>query len=209
MKKIQIYFTVLIASIAIIAGCVKNDDVVYTGSVAELDAATWNAASFGVTYPILPRVPAMGRATSSACPDSTLRRNSGLVRIRVNLVGPQSDKEETVGFKTFSAPITSIAFPATNAANAANGCPSAQIPSAAAGTLVVSDAVAGVDYNITSGTNKITIPAKSSFGYIDIQIINSAAMAGQSRFIGIELDESGTLKPNFNYRQLGLVIDKR
>jgi hypothetical protein len=106
-------------------------------------------------------------------------------------------------------PPTSISFPSTITANTANGCPTAQTPAASGGTLAVSDAVAGTHYNITSGANKVTIPAKSSFGFIDIQIINSAPMAGQARFIGIELDESGTLIPSFNYKQLGLVIDQR
>ncbi len=54
-----------------------------------------------------------------------------------------------------------------------------------------------------------TIPANSSFGYIDINIINAGATAGQARFVGIQLDSTGSLMPNPNYNKLGLTIDQR
>jgi len=217
MKKFAIYF-LLLSSITFLFSCIKNEDVVFTGSVAELDGATWNANAVNVTYPILTRVPADGRALTSSCPDSTLRRFSRTIRLRVNLVGPQSAKEETVGYKTFSSPIDSTAFPATLFFGASNACKqipeinSAPLPSSPGAPptprLFVSNAVAGTHYNITSPAGKVIIPANSSFGYIDIQILNQGSSA-QGRFLGIQLDETGSLKPNFNYSQVGLVIDQR
>lgn len=210
MKKFGFYI-LAISFFGIIGGCLKNEDATFTGTLAELDAATWNANSVGVTYPIMNRIPAFGRAITSACPDSTIRRTAGTIRIRVNMVGPQSEKEETVGVKTFTSPITSTSFPAALTAtqtNAISGQSCPQTPAAAAATLAVTDAVAGTHYNIVSG-NKVTIPAKSSFGYIDVQILNAGATAGSARFLGIELDETGTIKPNPNYNKVGLLIDQR
>src|SRR5688500_4599466 len=88
-----------------IASCIKNDPVTFTNRVAELDQTTYNANTSPLAYPIITRKPAEGRALTSACPDSVLRRFSGNIRLRINLVGPQSDKEETVGFTTFDAPV--------------------------------------------------------------------------------------------------------
>lgn len=188
----------VLAGIILFSSCIKQIDKAYQGqTVAEIDATPLNSNAVGVTYPILTRIPFDGRPISTTL-DSTLRRFSGTVKVRINLVGPQSDKDEVIGYKITTTPITSIAFPATI---------SGQTPSAAAATLTVTDAVAGTNYMALSG--KVTIPAKSSFGYITIQIPNSAATAGQGKYIGIELDETGTIKPSVNYSKLGLVIDQR
>lgn len=197
MKKIGLYFFLVIILTTVIAGCIKNNDTVYVSRLAEIDAASWNANAAGVSYPILTRRVPDNRALSTSV-DSTLRRLNGSTRVRINLIGQQSDKDETVGYKIFSSPITSISFPATI---------SGQTPSAAAATLAVSDAVAGTHYTTLAG--KVTIPAKSSFGYIDISILNPGATAGQARFLGIQLDSSGSVLPSPNYNRVGLVIDQR
>jgi hypothetical protein len=59
------------------------------------------------------------------------------------------------------------------------------------------------------GSKQNNDPANSSFGYLDIQILNAGASAGQAKFLGIQLDSTGTLMPSVNYRSLGLVIDQR
>jgi len=204
MKKI--YFILIIAAISF-NSCIKNDPVIWEGSVVELDAAIWNANGAGLTYPILTRVPAANRAVSTACPDSTLRRYPQTIRVRVNLVGAQSGKDISVSYETFNSPVTTVAFPATIAANAGAGCPTAQTPSAAAATLAVSDAVAGTHFTTLSGTT--VIPANSSFGYIDIPILNPGATAGAARFIGIRLKDNESVKASANYKEAGFVIDQR
>jgi hypothetical protein len=195
MKKRFIY----IASLSLFfVSCIKQIDKTYQGKpVAEIDASPLNSNAVGVNFPILTRVVPEGRPVSTTV-DSTLRRFAGTVKVRVNLVGPQSDKEETVGYKVVGSPITSIAFPATI---------TGQTPSRAAATLAVSDAIAGTHYTQLSG--KLTIPAKSSFGYIDIQVLNPGPTAGQARYIGLRLDSTGSILPSVNYMQLGLVIDQR
>jgi hypothetical protein len=196
MKKIKLY-SLLLVCITTLGSCIKNDDIVYNGQLAEIDAASWNANAAGVTYPILTRRAPENRPISTSL-DSTLRRWSVTTRVRVNLVGAHSAKDETVGYKVFTSPITSIAFPATI---------SGQTPALGAATLAVTDAVSGVHYGALNG--KVTIPANSSFGYIDIQILNPGATAGQAKFLGIELDATGTIKPSTNYNKVGLVIDQR
>jgi hypothetical protein len=179
-------------------GCIKNDPVLYTDNRAEIDQNVWNANAAGQTYPNLVRVPAMNRAVASS--DSTLRRTAGTIRVRINLTGPPFNTDQTVGYTTFNAPstLTTAAFPATA---------SGQTPAAPAGTLAVMNAVAGTHYAALSG--KVTIPKDSSFGYINIQILNPGPTAGQARFLGIRLDSTGTVLPSVNYRTLGLLIDQR
>jgi hypothetical protein len=193
MKKYISLFTI---SALLLAGCIKNDPVLYTDSVAEIDATALNANAAGLTYPILPRVLRDGRA--SATTDSTLRRNPQTVKIRVNLVGPQSTKDETVGYETFSSPVTTFNFPAT-----ATG----QTPSAPAAALTITNAVVGTNYAALPGT--VTIPANSSFGYIDLVILPTASTPATGRFVGIRLTSTGSIKPSENYKELGLIIDQR
>jgi len=195
MKKFSLFLYIAVAML--VSSCIKQIDKTYAGpTVVELDPGVLNSNATGVTYPIIPRNLKQGIPVATT--DSTLRRYSGTVRLRINLVGPHSEKDETVGYKIFSTPITTIAFPATI---------TGQTPSAGAANLAVSDAVSGTHYAPLSG--KATIPAKSSFGFIDIQILNPGAAAGQARFIGIQLDSTGTVLPNPNYNKVGLVIDQR
>ena len=198
MKRKNIYVLAGLAALLTLGSCIKQIEKKFTGeSVAEIDAAPLNSANAIAGYPVIAKIPPDGIPVRTA--DSTIRRLNGTIRVRVNLVGPQSETPQTVGYKVMPAsPITSFAFPAT-----ATG----QTPSAAAATLAVSNAVAGTHYTALSGL--VTIPAKSSFGFIEIGILNPGPTAGQARFLGIQLDSTGTLKPNPNYNKLGLVIDQR
>ncbi len=194
MKKVLLY----IALPVFFSSCVKQIDKKFSGeTVVEIDAAPLNSVATGVTYPILTRIPFGGRPIVNTA-DSTLRRLNGTVRIRVNLVGAQSAQDQTVGYKLFTSPVTTIAYGATI---------SGQTPSRAAATLAVSDAVAGTHYTALPGS--VTIPANSSFGYIEVNVLDAGATAGQARFIGIQLDSTGSLRPNPNYNKIGLTIDQR
>lgn len=113
------------------------------------------------------------------------------------MVGPQSTKDETVGYTLFTtSPIATFAMPATI---------TGQTPAAA--TLNVSLATAGTDFTALNGT--VTIPKNTSFGYLDLPILAKAATAGEGRFIGLTLNNSGSVKASVNYSELGLVIDQR
>ena len=146
MKK-NIYMLAGLMSILALSSCIKQIDKTFQGqTVVEIDPTVLNSANATAGYPVLTRIPAEGIPLRTA--DSTLRRLNGIIRVRVNLVGPQSDQAQTIGYKVLTAsPITSVSFPAT--------------------------------------------------------------ATGQARFLGIQLDSSGTLKPNPNYNKIGLAIDQR
>lgn len=190
----------------VLASCIKQLDKTFTGQpVVEIDATPLNSVASGVNYPILTRIPPEAKPVVNTR-DSSLRRYNGTVKIRVNLVGPQMPSDQTVGYKVFTtSPVATIAYTAT--LTAAQAPPAGQTPSAAAATLNVQPAVAGTHFETLSGM--VTIPANSSFGYIDVVIKNNGATAGQARFLGIQLDSTGTLKPNPNYNRIGLTIDQR
>jgi hypothetical protein len=179
-----------------LTACIKIELPEFTDGIAEIDATSWNANAAGLTYPIITRKPAFGRAVNTS--DSTLRRYAQTIQIRVNLVGEQSNADRTLTYETFTSPITTVSMPATI---------SGQTPSAPAATLAVSDAVAGTHYQALSGT--VTIPANSSFGIITVNILNPGPTAGSARFLGIRITDGGSLKASTNYSQLGLIIDQR
>jgi hypothetical protein len=224
MKNIKfLLFATLVISIT---SCIKQIEKQFNGNVvAEVDVAVLNTNASGVTYPIIARHPRPGiplntANSTTACQipqaDSTLRRIGREIQLRINLVGPQSTADRTVGYRVIQLPssITTFAFPTTVAAvTTAASCSNpnvvfaAQTPTAAAGTLTLSDAIAGTHYTPLSGI--VTIPANSSFGTLRIPLIAGTAAAGTARYIGIQLDSTGSVLPSLNYRTVGLVIDQR
>jgi hypothetical protein len=94
MKKI-ITFSIM-SCILFLTGCVKNELTVYKGSVVEFDAATWNANSAGLTYPMMTRVPTLNAATPTSA--ASLTRATGTVSLRVNLVGAHRSTATTFNY---------------------------------------------------------------------------------------------------------------
>jgi hypothetical protein len=94
MKKI-ITFSIM-SCILFLTGCVKNELTVYKGSVVEFDAATWNANSTGLTYPMMTRVPTLNGATPTSA--ASLTRATTSVSLRVNLVGAQRSTATTFNY---------------------------------------------------------------------------------------------------------------
>jgi hypothetical protein len=207
MKRFNI--TLLVSLVLVFTSCIKQLEKKFEGNtVAEIDAVPLNSNAAGLTYPILAyNLTQAGGVPTATGRDSTLRRLSGTVKVRINLVGPQMATEQTVGYKIFTSPVTSYSFPATLLFSSAAGTAGRQTPATAAGTLTILDAVSGTHYATLSG--KATFPANSSFAFIDINVLNPGATAGQGRFLGIRLDSTGSIMPNPNYSTLGLVIDQR
>jgi hypothetical protein len=195
-------FAIIGATVLILAGCIKNEEKLYTGNLAEIDATSWNA-NFNATdilYPLMTRIPKLNFVSGTG--DSVLRRYSGTFRLRINLIGAPSKSEQTVGYKVFGSPLVSptdsVAIPATITGQ------TPALPSIA--KVKVLNAVAGTHFSALSGT--ATIPADSSYGYITIQILNPGS-SPDARFLGIQLDSSGSVKPAVNYNRIGLIIDQR
>ena len=96
------------------SSCIKNEEIVFEDTVVEFDAATYNAKASGQVYPLLTRVPGYGRATRTsnvaatalspaALADPLLTRSSGLVKFRVNLVGPQRNSDIVMNYTVLPA----------------------------------------------------------------------------------------------------------
>jgi hypothetical protein len=197
MKKVFSMTAIAVSIFISFTGCIKNDPVLVEGRQVEFDATSWNSNAPGLTYPIMGRNPGYGRVANTG--DSTLRRYPQTLRIRINLIGAQLTSTETVGYEvTTTSPVNSFAMPTTI---------TGQTPAAAAATLLVSNAVAGTHYTTLSGT--LTFPINSSFAFLDIPILNPGATLGEGRYIGLKLNNNGSLKAAVNYSELGLVIDQR
>ena len=169
MKRIKSYLIFLV-SLAGLSGCVKNEFPSVKGSFVEFDATTWNANAAGQTYPILTRVPAFGRAVNTS--DPLLTKNSGTIKIRVNLVGPHRSTDTQISYSVDAAATT---------------------------------AVAGTHYTALPGT--VTIPANSSFGEINLVLLNTATPPPTSVDLVLMLTGGdGDVKANENYKYIGLRI---
>jgi len=202
--KSKITFITVLISVCFFSACIKNDAVIFEGTVAEFDATTWNANAAGVNYPVMAQIPGYGRTVAvennncnAALVDPFITRTTGTMTIRVNLVGAIASVDREVGYKLIpiSTSVPTVSF-------------RKKTPSCANYTLTLSDAVEGTHFTVPTG-KKITIPANSSFGFLTITILNAGATAGAARVIGLELDESGSLKPNVNYSRIALAIDQR
>jgi hypothetical protein len=167
MKYLKYYTIILALLITGLTSCIKDEPIVIKGSFVEFDAATYNANASGQTYPIINRVVRYGEALNNA--DPLLTRTSGLVKFRINLVGPQRATPTTVTYQVVGTGTT---------------------------------AVAGTHYT-TSGST--IIPANSSFGEVEVTILNPGATSG-SRDLILELVGAPDLPPSENEKRLGLRI---
>lgn len=152
-----------------LTGCIKNNPVTTNVSKAEFDAATWNANSIGVTYPILTRVPIYGAAGGGV----SLTRTLGLFQIRVNLLGAQKTIPTTFNYTVVSGETT---------------------------------AAAGVHYTALPGTG--TIPANTSFGFIDIVLLNPFVSSTTPVILVLEIVSNDIVAANTNYAKVGFSISQ-
>jgi hypothetical protein len=185
MKRIN-RFIVFAAVSLVFASCIKNDPVLYNGAVVEWDAATWNSNNAyvnppdSIAFPILTKKPAFGRAVGSG--DPLLTRTSGTVVLRVNLVGAPRKTATVVNYGAITNYTLIGTPPANNTA-----------------------AVAGTHYTALSGS--VTIPADSSFGYVNVPILDPGAGTG-TRELVLKLNGNSDVKANRNYSVVGLRISQ-
>lgn len=184
MKRVYSFIFFVALSFGIF-GCIKNDPPTFTQSVVEFDASTYNANTGytpqpdSIAFPIMVRTPVPGVASSTAN-SAVITRTSGSISLRINLVGPQRSTPTEVKYTV----ITDYKVLGTPPAG-------------------LSAAVAGTHYAALPGT--LTIPANSSFGTLDIQILNPGPGTG-SRDLILKLVESKDVKPNRNYSVVGIRI---
>jgi|JI8StandDraft_2_1071088.scaffolds.fasta_scaffold15564_2 hypothetical protein len=166
MKKLLILISTGIT--LLMSSCIKNDLATFTAAQIEWDAASWNANSTGLTYPMMTRVPIYGFATGTSAP--LINRTTGTIRLRVNVVGAQAATDRAFTFKFNQAEST--------------GAP-------------------GTHFQAVTGTG--TIPANSSFGFVDFVVLNPGAGTGTATAV-LELTENAVFKPATNYAKIGLSI---
>lgn len=203
MKMKKNHFIIILLAVFVTA-CIKNDEAIWRDPKAEWDATTWNANAVGVIYPVMPQVSGFGRAVATentlcnaALVDTFITRTTGAMTIRVNVIGEQAKVDREVGYKIIpiAASVPTVSF-------------RKKTPVCGDNTLTLQDAQEGVHFTVPAG-KKIIIPANSSFGYLRITILNPGPTTGIARVIGLEIDDSGALKPNPNYAKLALAIDQR
>jgi hypothetical protein len=69
-----------------------------------------------------------------------------------------------------------------------------------------STAIAGTNYDL-GGVTSITIPAKSSFGELKVNILKAPAQVGKTATVVFTLEGNGTdINPNANYKKVGYRI---
>ena len=100
---------IAIAAVISFSSCIKNHLTVWTGTVVEFDAATWNSNAVGLTYPILNRVPAYGAAVNGSNSPTLLTRTTAPFQLRINLVGPQSSTDTPISYSVVSSATTAVA----------------------------------------------------------------------------------------------------
>ena len=200
MKKVFLYIAIAVG----ISACIKEDVKTFQGStVLEFDATVLNPVTAPLTFPVLVQIPRNAVpvvALNSTCSNSAsvepfLKRTSGMIKLRVNVVGPTQPTARDIDVITIpiAAQLPSISFRQPSPCSIV--------------TLTTADAVAGTHYSLVSNT--ITVPADSSFGYLQINILDAGATAGQTRVAGFELKETNTAKPSANYKKIAISIDQR
>lgn len=112
MKKIILPIITCIC-ITFFGSCIKNDlKTPDNAPVVEFDATVLNTPATGLLYPVLTRVPGYGRPVYTGAPntDPAITRNSGVIKFRVNLVGPQMSTAQTINYKVATTPAPFLYF---------------------------------------------------------------------------------------------------
>ncbi|MBC5992856.1 hypothetical protein [Pontibacter cellulosilyticus] len=196
MRKIFILFLALIS--LSVTSCIENEDIVIKKDFVEFDAATYNSFGLDKNYPVLSRHQTEGHygrgvytATTNGIPaDPLISRTSGTIRFRVNLVGPQRSTETQIAYSV----VPGETFQTKNATT---------------GAIIIDGqpAVQGTHFT-TTGT--LTIPANSSFGIVEVNILNPGTALATERLIVLELQgsEAAKLPASANYKRIGILINK-
>jgi hypothetical protein len=107
MKRLHSYILLALMT-ALFNSCVKNEEAMINNSFVEFDASAFNANAAGRTYPVVTRVPGYGRAISTGA-DPVLNKNSGTIKLRINLVGPQKNTDTEVSYQVVASESTAVA----------------------------------------------------------------------------------------------------
>jgi hypothetical protein len=182
----KIFFALLAFVSLSFTSCIENEEILPTKEFIEIDAATYNSNALAKDYPVLNRKPVEGRqvftATTKGYPaDPAIFRTSGIIKLRVNLVGRPTAVDQE---------FTYVVVPNETYVTATqNG----------------ETAVQGTHFNVSG---KFTIPANSNFGYIEVEILNPGTALATEKLIVLEIQGNDKLSPNPNDKRVGILINK-
>ncbi len=178
MKNIFKSLLVAFGLTAALSSCIKNEDIVWNGAVAEWDLATYQTKATGLPFPVVDRVPtnygrailATGNAFGAPADPSLTRSFTGTITMRVNLVGRPAAAQQVLPVR-----------------------PNANF----------STAIEGTHYQLLDRT--CVIPKDSSFGYVRWQVLNPGTPAPGTPAVRVvfELQGNNDIKPSENFKYLG------
>lgn len=156
MKKI-LNISLLVIVLTSLSSCFKENRQLFDSmTLVEFQDAVVNSNALGKTFPLL-----------------TSTNVAQIKVLRINLVGAQRDKDETIKFSIDPTEST---------------------------------AIAGTNYDL-AGVSSVTIPAKSSFGELKVNILRAPAQSGKTVNLVFVLEGNGNdIKANTNYRKVGYRI---
>jgi hypothetical protein len=176
----NILTSILIASALMLglSSCIKNDDIVWNGAVAEWDLATYQTKATGLPFPIVANVPTnygravllSGNAFGAPADPALTRTFASTITMRVNLVGRPFSTQQVLNVR-----------------------PNANF----------STAVEGTHYQLLDRT--CVIPKDSSFGYVRWQVLNPGTPAPGTPAMRVvfELQNNNDIKASENFKYLG------
>jgi hypothetical protein len=151
-NKLKIFSITAVIIAFFMSSCIKHEEPLFTDGLVEFDLSTYTAKTGGNPFPIVNRAPtSFGRALLTIDPivTRTLVAPNDTVRIRINVVGPQSSTAQVVGvrvasnFSTAAAGVhfdlldTQVTIPANSSFGVARWVVRNPGPPAVAGTQVL------------------------------------------------------------------------
>lgn len=181
IKKYNLFLILLL--IGSLSSCLKDNEIKYEGNFVEMDAAVYTANSAGQTYPIITRLPQYGQPIISANIAATATQPAILADPLITRAsGTIKFRVNLVGRQKSTATVIGYTIFAT-------------------GTTAVS----GTHY--TTGST-ISIPANSSYGEIEVQILNTGTSSTTVRDLVLELTGASDLPPSENEKRVGIRISQ-
>ncbi|WP_192823184.1 DUF4843 domain-containing protein [Rufibacter sp. LB8] len=183
MKKLLYLFAFIALTLN---SCIENEEILWEQPMVEFDAAAYHGYSTigGVSkdYTLLTRRPQYGRTTLTTA-TASFPADTVITRNWAATNGVFRLRVNLVG---------------------------PQRPDATEVTYVVvaaeTNAVAGTHYGTLSG--RVTIPANSSFGYVEIPILNSGVSSATAADLVLELRGNDSVKPSPKYDRIGIRISQ-
>lgn len=184
MKLTSKIYALLIGLVTFGVACSKNEDVIYSAPLVELDWAAYSARTSGYPFTLFTRVPqepgrgAYNSANSYGGIDPVLNRSyTDTIRMRVNMVGVQQASAQTFQIKVSPEFTTGLEGGATTP---------------------------GAHFELID--KSVTIPANQSFGFARWVVRNPGIINNLPITVVFQLIGNSAVPVNQNYQYIGWSI---